>query len=114
MSAARQGIVSLTIKDRGALYVSYMPFISNGGLFVPTTKPYKIGDEVFLFLTLMEERERIPVPGKVVWVTPPGAQGNKVPGVGVQFSNKDEGATRSKIESYLGASLSGERITQTM
>ena len=63
-----------------------MPFLSNGGLFVPTNKAYDIGDEVFMLLTLMDEPEKIPIAGKVVWVTPRGAQGNRTAGIGVQFS----------------------------
>jgi Tfp pilus assembly protein PilZ len=43
-----QGILSLTIRDTNSLYTAYMPFIKNGGLFVPTTKHYRLGDEVFL------------------------------------------------------------------
>ena len=38
MPRARQGIPSLTIKDKNALYAAYMQFVKNGGLFIPTTK----------------------------------------------------------------------------
>ena len=116
MAAAggRQGILSLTIKDKGALYAAYMPFISNGGLFIPTNKSYKLGDEVFMLLTLMEETEKLPVAGKIVWVTPPGAQGNKAAGIGVQFSEQDNGQTRNKIEGYLAGALGADRPTHTM
>jgi type IV pilus assembly protein PilZ len=110
----RQGILSLTIKDKGALYAAYMPFVRNGGLFIPTNKPYKIGDEVFMLLTLMEEKEKLPVAGKIVWVTPSGAQGNKTAGIGVQFSDQDNGQTRNKIEGYLAGALGADRPTHTM
>ncbi|MFN2350226.1 MAG: pilus assembly protein PilZ, partial [Thioalkalivibrio sp.] len=40
-----QGILSLAIKDKNSLYAAYMPFVKNGGLFIPTQKPYKLGDE---------------------------------------------------------------------
>lgn len=46
----RNGILSLTIKDKSVLYAAYMPFIRNGGLFIPTNKNYKLGDEVFMLL----------------------------------------------------------------
>ena len=82
MADPRQGILSLTIKDKSALYASYMPFIKNGGLFIPTAKPYKIGDEVFMLLTLMDSKEKLPVAGRVVWFTPKGAQSNKVEVIG--------------------------------
>ena len=42
MKGARQGILSLTIKDKGALYAAYMPFVKNGGLFIPTNKAYQL------------------------------------------------------------------------
>lgn len=113
-SGGRQGILSLTIKDKGALYAAYMPFVKNGGLFIPTNKPYKIGDEVFMLLTLMEEKEKLPVAGKIVWVTPTGAQGNKTAGIGVQFSDQDNGQTRNKIEGYLAGALNADRPTHTM
>lgn len=66
----RSGILSLTIRDKSVLYAAYMSFVKNGGLFIPTNKSYKIGDEVFMLLTLMEEPEKIPVAGKVIWITP--------------------------------------------
>lgn len=110
----RQGILSLTIRDKSALYASYMPFIKNGGLFIPTAKPYKIGDEVFMLLTLMDSKEKLPVAGRVVWITPKGAQGNKTAGIGVQFSELDKGATRMKIENQLAGALKSDRPTHTI
>jgi type IV pilus assembly protein PilZ len=111
---ARQGILSLTIKDKNALYAAYMQFVKNGGLFIPTTKRYQLGDEVFMLLTLMEDSERIPVAGKVVWITPAGAEGNRAAGIGVQFSDQDGGVARNKIEGYLAGALQSERPTHTM
>lgn len=110
---ARNGILSLTIKDKAVLYAAYMPFVQNGGLFIPTNKSYSLGDEVFMLLNLMDEPEKIPVAGKVVWVTPKGAQGNRAAGVGVQFSDQDDTAA-NKIETYLAGSLESDRPTHTM
>ena len=109
----RNGILFLTIKDKAVLYAAYMPFLQNGGLFIPTNKPYRIGDEVFMLLNLMDEPEKIPVAGKVVWVTPKRAQGNRASGIGVQFNGQDDTATR-KIETYLAGALESERPTHTM
>jgi type IV pilus assembly protein PilZ len=109
----RGGILSLTIKDKAVLYAAYMPYIQGGGLFIPTSKAYKLGDEVFMLLSLMEEPEKIPVAGKVVWITPKGAQGNRASGVGVQFNEQDNTAIR-KIETYLAGSLESDRPTHTM
>lgn len=109
----RNGILSLTIKDKAVLYAAYMPYLLNGGLFIPTNKPYKLNDEVFMLLNLMDEQEKIPVAGKVVWVTPRGAQGNRAAGIGVQFNGQDETAN-NKIENYLAGSLDSDRPTHTM
>lgn len=111
---ARPGVLSLTIKDKNALYAAYMPYLKNGGIFVPSSKSYKVGAEVFMLLTLMDSKEKIPVAGQVVWVTPQGAQGNRAAGIGIQFSDKDAGAARNKIEGLLGGALKSERPTHTM
>ncbi|MDZ7923438.1 MAG: PilZ domain-containing protein [Marinagarivorans sp.] len=113
IGGARNGILSLTIRDKAVLYAAYMPFIKNGGLFIPTNKIYGLGDEVFMLLNLMDEAEKIPVAGKVVWITPKGAQGNRAAGIGVQFDSDDDVANR-KIETYLAGSLTSDRPTHTM
>jgi type IV pilus assembly protein PilZ len=110
---ARNGILSLTIKDKAVLYAAYMPFIKGGGLFIPTSKTYRLGDEVFLLLNLMDEPEKIPVAGKVAWITPRGAQGNRAAGVGVQF-NESDNIARNKIETYLAGALKSDRVTHTL
>ncbi len=112
--AARPGMLSLSIKDKASLYAAYMPYVTNGGLFIPTTKQYTLGDEVFMLLTLMEDNERLPVAGKIIWITPQGAQGNRSAGIGVQFSFQDKGATRNKIETHLAGAMKSDRITHTM
>jgi type IV pilus assembly protein PilZ len=109
----KQGILSLTIKDRTVLYAAYMPFLRNGGLFIPTNKRFALGEEVFVLLALMDEAEKIPINGTVVWVTPKGAQGNRQAGIGVQFSEADFGAA-TKIEEHLGTGLVSDRPTHTM
>ncbi len=113
LGGAGKGILSLTIKDKAVLYAAYMPFVQGGGLFIPTSKAYKLGDEVFMLLSLMDEPEKIPLAGKVVWMTPKGAQGNRAAGIGVQFNDPDNTAQR-KIETYLAGSLESDRATHTM
>ncbi|MFT6190386.1 MAG: type IV pilus assembly protein PilZ [Oleispira sp.] len=109
----KSGILSLTIKDKSVLYAAYMPFIQGGGLFIPTNKQYQLGEEVFMLLKLMEEPEKIPVAGKVIWLTPKGSQGNKVTGIGVQFTG-EESMAKDKIETYLAGALQSDRLTHTM
>ena len=91
-----------------------MPFLENGGLFIPTKNLFSLGDEVFMLLTLTDSKEKLPLAGKVVWITPGDAQGNKVAGVGVQFNELDKGATKDKIEKLLAGALRSDRKTHTM
>jgi type IV pilus assembly protein PilZ len=113
-AGAQTSILTLHIPDKNTLYMGYMPFIKNGGLFIPTTKEYHLGDELFILLTLLDSRERLPVAGKVVWVTPRGAQGKRSQGIGVQFSPQDGGVTQKKIEAILAGTLGGDRPTHTL
>jgi type IV pilus assembly protein PilZ len=90
-----------------------MPFLDGGGLFIPTNKPYNIGDEVFMLLNLMDEADKIPVAGQVVWITPKRAQSNRAAGIGVQFSGQDDTAIK-KIENYLAGVVESDRPTHTL
>ena len=113
-TSPHHGILSLTIRDKSVLYAAYMPFVKNGGLFIPTHRTYRLGDEIFMLLNLMDEPERIPIAGKVVWITPEGAQGKKVQGIGVQFGSDEAGqSVKRKIEVILAGEPSGDRQTHT-
>lgn len=108
------GTLSLTIRDKTVLYAAYMPFVKQGGLFIPTPKAYSLGDEVSLVLHLMEETEKFPVMAKVIWLTPPGSQGNRAAGIGVQFLGEEGHKIKNKIETYLAGALQSGRPTHTM
>ncbi|MGH8278438.1 MAG: PilZ domain-containing protein [Gammaproteobacteria bacterium] len=115
MSTPRQqGILNLAIKDKSALYSAYMPFIKNGGLFIPTNKPYQLGDEVFVLLQLIDADEKLPVAARVVWVTPRSTNRTRAPGIGIQFSEQDKGDTQRKIEALLGTAVRADRPTHTL
>lgn len=110
----KPGLLTLTIMDKSALYLAYMPFVKNGGLFIPTNSNYRLGDEVFMLLSLMSDTEKLPVAGRVIWVTPKGATGKRITGIGVQFSDQDHGNTQKKIENFLAGALGGDKPTHTM
>ena len=112
--SSRNKVISIAIKDKQALYMAYMPFVQDGGLFVPTKKDYNLGDEMFLLVKIIDEVEPVSISGKVIWITPPGALGNRPEGVGVQFTGDTAVKTKNLIESKLGASLSLGRGTHTM
>jgi len=110
----RNAVISIAIKDKQALYMSYMPFIEGGGLFVPSPKPCNLGDEMFLLVHIMDEDEPVSITGNVVWITPKGALGNRPVGVGIKFAGDNAREVADLIESKLGASLSLTRSTHTM
>ncbi|HJV75250.1 MAG TPA: PilZ domain-containing protein [Noviherbaspirillum sp.] len=112
---ARPSVLSLPIKEKAALYAAYMPFLNNGGIFVPTNKPYKVGDEIYLILTLMDDPTKYPIAGKIAWVTPAGANNGKAQGIGVHFSSDESGQrVKLRIEELLGAALRSARATHTL
>lgn len=114
-TVARPSVLSLPIKEKAALYAAYMPFLQNGGIFVPTTKPYKIGDEIYLILTLMDDVAKYPIAGKIAWITPAGANNSKTQGIGVHFSSDESGRrVKQRIEEILGAALGSSRATHTL
>jgi type IV pilus assembly protein PilZ len=113
--AARPGVLSLNIRERAALYAAYMPFLRGGGIFIPTSRPYALGEEVFMLLSLMDDPNKIAVQGKVVWITPEGVQGSRTQGIGVQFTQDETGHNaKTTIEKILGESLASTRTTHTM
>lgn len=111
----RPTVLSLAIKEKAALYAAYMPFLKHGGMFVPTQKPYKIGDEIYLILSLMDDPNKYPIAGKVAWITPAGANNNRAQGIGVHFPDDESGQrARLRIEEFLGAALRSARATHTI
>ena len=114
-STPRPSVVQLAIKEKGALYAAYIPLFTEGGMFIPTTRDYQLGDDIYVLLTLPEDTQRYPIAGRVAWVTPPRAAGNRTQGVGIQFP-KDEKSRqlKARIEEILGSHLASERPTQTI
>lgn len=114
-ASARPSVVQLHIKEKAALYMAYIPLFQDGGVFIPTAREYKLGDDVYVLLTLPDDSQRYPVAGKVAWITPPRAAGNRTQGVGVRFpSDEKSRLLKFKIEEILGAHLASERPTQTI
>ncbi len=110
----RPSVLSLSIKERSALYSAYMPLLKNAGIFVPTNKSYKLGDEIYLILSLMDDPNKYPIAGKVAWITPANAQNNKTQGIGVHFPDDESGKrVKHSIEELLGSALHSNRATHT-
>lgn len=109
-----QGILSMTIRDIAELHSVYMPFIRNGGLFIPTSRSHQLGDEIIILLQIMEEPERVPVAGKVVWITPPQAGSQRAQGIGIEFDERDGKPMKARIETCLAGYSGVRQSTQTM
>ena len=114
-TAPRPSVMQLNIKEKAALYAAYIPIFEEGGIFVPTPREYKLGDDVYVLLTLPDDPQRYPVAGRVAWVTPARAAGNRTQGVGIQFP-KDEKSRQLKhrIEEILGTAQASDKPTQTI
>jgi type IV pilus assembly protein PilZ len=114
-STPRPSVIQLAIKEKAALYAAYIPLFADGGVFIPTTRDYKLGDDVYVLLSLPDDPQRHPIAGKVAWVTPPKAAANRTQGVGVRFpADEKSRVLKLKIEEILGAHLASERPTQTI
>jgi type IV pilus assembly protein PilZ len=114
-SPLRPSVIQLAIREKGALYAAYIPTFSEGGVFIPTSREYKLGDDVYVLLSLPDDTQRYPIAGKVAWITPAKSASNRTQGVGIQFP-KDEKShqIRLKIEEILGAYMASDRPTQTI
>lgn len=115
LAGSRPSVIQLVFREKGALYAAYIPLMSDGGLFVPTTRDYKLGEDIYLLLSLPEDSQRYPVAGKVAWITPANASGGRTQGVGVRFpSDEKTRVLRLRIEELLGTSISSSKPTQTL
>ena len=113
--AARPSVIQLVFREKGALYAADVSVFSDGGLFVPSTREYQLGDDIYLLLSLPGDPQRYPVAGKVGWITPANTSGGRTQGVGVRFPNDDKTRQlKMKIEEILGTSIQSSKPTQTL
>lgn len=114
-AGGRPSVIQLVFREKGALYAAYMPLLNDGGLFVPTQRPYRLGEDIYLLLSLPDDPQRYPVAGKVAWITPGNASGGRTQGVGVRFpADEKTRLLKLKIEEILGTQISSSRPTQTV
>ena len=110
---SRPSVIALSIKEKAALYAAYIPFLENGGLFVPTQRPASLGDDLYVILTLMDDPTKVAIPSRVAWITPAGTTGRQQ-GLGVQFTRTEASVqARARIEDLIGAAIKSARSTNT-
>jgi type IV pilus assembly protein PilZ len=114
-ATGRPSVIQLVFREKGALYAAYIPIFTDGGLFVPTIREYRLGEDIYLLLSLPEDPQRFPVAGKVSWITPPNASGGRTQGVGVRFPNDEKSRQlKVRIEEILGTLVQSQKPTQTI
>ena len=114
-ASGRPSVIQLVFREKGALYAAYIPLFTEGGLFVPTTRDYKLGEDIYLLLSLPDDPQRYPVAGKVGWITPANASGGRTQGVGVRFPGDEKTRLlKLRIEEMLGTSIQSAKPTQTI
>jgi type IV pilus assembly protein PilZ len=99
---AEKEVLVYTIKDPVELNLSYMPFIVNGGLFIPSFNPYTLGDEILVELQLPGKKESLKIEGKIIWITPTNALHHVLSGIGIQFIG---GTIKLQLEAQLDKSM---------
>lgn len=113
--STRPSVIQLNIKEKAALYASYIPLFKEGGIFVPTERDYGMGDSIFVMLSLPDDPRKYAIAGTVAWITPSGTTGARARGVGVRFPSDEKSAElRKAIENRLGAILNSDKPTHTI
>jgi len=107
------GIIQANIPDVDTLFACYMPYVSGGGLFVPSNQPVKMGEEVFILATLPEQTQKVPLTGKVIWISHK-QNGVKPQGFGIQLSGEKGVYYKSEAERILAGLKSDNRTSYTM
>ena len=98
-------ILRYEIRDPVELNLSYMPFIKDGGLFIPNSEAHELGNPILLDLQLPGKKDSIRIEGKVVWITPSNALHHVLAGIGIQFTGANATTIRAQIEAQLDRSM---------
>ena len=111
----RPDVISLNLKGKSALYAAWMPLLKGGGLFMESRRTHKVGDEILVVLTFLDEPTKVPLSGTVAWINPPHAQGNRPQGVGIRLPENEVGKeNKKKIEGILAPVIKSDRPTHTL
>lgn len=108
------GILNYQVKDIAMLYASYLPFVKNGGIFIPSNQIKSLGEDVFVAITLPGSNQRMPLNGKVVWINQK-PQANRPQGFAVQFGTDAAGLQmKNEVERLLAGKIDSPQGTFTM
>jgi len=94
-------IIRYCIPSQLELNLSYMPFIKDGGLFIPTNDSFVLGDFVVVDLQLPGQHDIQRIEGKVIWITPMNALYQIYSGVGIQFTGDSAKSVHEQIKANI-------------
>jgi type IV pilus assembly protein PilZ len=96
-------LLQLDIQNKVVLHSHYMPFIKDGGIFIQTEREFEFEQRVVMLLRFLDKGKKLPISGRVVWISPKSGRGSSVsPGVGLQFAGDNRKEIQKAIEAYLG------------
>ena len=114
-TSSRPGVFSLVIRSKASLYAAWIPLLKGGGLFVPSTREHRLGEDILILLSLLDEPTRISLQGSVAWINPAHSTGNRPQGIGVQLQDTEPAREfRKKVEGLLAGALQSARPTHTI
>mgnify|MGYP001375957686 CR=1 FL=1 len=107
------GIIKNPRGDRPTLSPNPLALVARRRLVSQSSRTFPIGEEVFVVVTLPDTRERVPVNGKVIWVTHRN-QGNRPAGFAIQLSGDEGKRLKNEIEKLLAGQINSDRQTFTL
>jgi type IV pilus assembly protein PilZ len=111
-AALRPSVIRLAVKDLPELQASFISLFTSGGLFIPTPREYRLGDDIYVLLSLPQDKQSYPIAGTVAWVTPARAVNGRPQGIGFRFPNDEKSVQlRARMEDMLNAVPANERVT---
>ncbi|MFT4020709.1 MAG: PilZ domain-containing protein [Acinetobacter sp.] len=113
MQETMGAIVHANIVDRAMLQACYMPFVDGGGLFIASNQKVSLGQSIFVLATLPEQSQKIPLTGKIIWISHKQS-GLKPQGFAIQLSGEKGGYYRNEAEKLLAGSLVSQQQNYTM
>lgn len=109
----RGGVLQVNITNIDVLQASYMPYVTGGGLFVPSAQAVSLGEDVFILATLPGHNQKIPLTGKVIWINHAPTE-TKPQGFGIQLAGEKGRFYQEAAEKLLGNRLYSQAPSYTI
>lgn len=108
-------MINLTIPDKPELYRSYLSFLQNGGLFVPSGDTFVMGEEVLLVANLPGFHEPKYLRTQVAWINHTSTTSGQPQGVGLAFGDDPVAVeVKNAVEDLLPGLKLSNRPTYTL